>query len=177
MTPKTLTAYAMLAVALPTLALAENNAQPSQPMHRIADITFADLDADSNGGVSREEWAGFLATQMSERLGARADRLIAAGDADGDDMLNHDEIVAGMTALAEERRANHDGQRGRRHRWGHSRDHGEMRSNRHDPMMRAERIFDRADRDENGAIDAEEFTRMRERMAERFERWQERHNG
>ncbi|GAB1381340.1 hypothetical protein MASR1M49_41860 [Pararhodobacter aggregans] len=104
MNAKTLTAVALLMAALPAASFAQSApARPAPPT-----LDFAAADTDGSGGISAEEWTAYSATLHSEmraqRIAERADALIAAGDANGDTALDRDELIAAMTAQADERR-------------------------------------------------------------------------
>ncbi|MET4101112.1 hypothetical protein ABIE58_000528 [Roseovarius sp. MBR-78] len=57
---------------------------------------FAEADADGDGKVSRDEMVARMTAQATERVEARADRMIAHHDADGDKMLTLEEMQSGM---------------------------------------------------------------------------------
>ncbi|GAB4264273.1 MAG: hypothetical protein Kow0013_11350 [Pararhodobacter sp.] len=134
MKTKTLTAVALILAALPVMGFAQ--AAPGRPP--MPQLDFATADADGSGGISAEEWTAYARTlaqtMRAERLGARADALIAAADADGDGVLTRDELIGGMAALGDERREARAEGRGM---FG-GRMHGEWRGDR-DGMMRGER--------------------------------------
>lgn len=104
MKTKTLTAAAVILAALPALGWAQQ-AQPMRPQMPAFD--FAAADTDASGGISSEEWTAYTRTlrdgMRAQMLGARADALIAAADANGDGSLTRDEIIAGYTALGAQR--------------------------------------------------------------------------
>ncbi|MCA0207339.1 hypothetical protein [Pararhodobacter sp.] len=165
MNAKTLTAVALLMAALPAASFAQGApARPTPPT-----LDFATADADGSGGISAEEWTAYSATLHTEmraqRMAARADALIAAGDANGDTALDRDELIAAMTAQADERREARGEGRGRmgammaRHhggedhgRWGRGGERGEMRGERGGERreMRGERGGDRGPRAMSG---------------------------
>lgn len=143
MNAKTLTAVALLMAALPAASFAQS--APVRPTPPTLD--FAAADTDGSGGISAEEWTAYSATLHSEmraqRIATRADALIAAGDANGDTALDRDELIAAMTAQADERREARGEGRGRmrammaRHhggddhgRWGRDGERREMRGER-----------------------------------------------
>lgn len=176
-TPRTLTAIALLAFALPTMAFAHGDRGQARMV--MPQLDFAQMDTNADGGVTQQEWTTFITAQVAERqaerLATRADRLMDAADADADGVLNRDELIGGMEALAQTRReARAEGGRreGRRGMRGHRRGGGRM-----DPAERAAHIFERADRDESGTLDAEEVAMIQERMESRMQRWQERRGG
>ena len=203
MKTNTLTAIAALLVALPTLGFAQASGQgmarPAMPV-----VDFAAADANADGGISQEEWVAYAATMAGSRgaarMAERADGLLAAGDANGDSQLNRDEIIAGMTALRDQRRAERgergDGQRGGRMRGHHDGDgagHGRqggwrgmfgglfggddrgpqgMRGGADgmEPGERAGRAFEWIDRNGDDRIDAEELAEMQTFVQRRMER-------
>lgn len=194
MTTKTLTALALVLAAVPAMSWA----QEGRPMrHQPPQIDFAAADADGSGGISAEEWTAYvtseIAVRRAEAMSTRADALIGAGDANGDGMLDRDEVIAGFTILGDQRRemranrhAEGDGggwMRGHGRR-GHDGDRGEMRGHHgHDgdraerrgggamePGQRAGRAFERIDANGDGQIDAAELAAMQEMMQRRMER-------
>lgn len=184
MTFKTLTAAAVILAVLPVAGFSQS-ARPAMPT-----LDFATADADGNGGISAAEWQAYTATlmqgMMAERIGTRADALIASGDANADGALTRDELIVAMTANAEamrdgrgqrgegrgERmRGHHDGERGMR---GH---HGEGRGERDDDRrgdrdgmrghggMDQGRGFARIDDNNDGAISPEELAQAQAFMS------------
>lgn len=177
--PRTLTAVALLVFGLPTMALAHGDGGQGRMGMMMPQLDFAQIDSDANGGITEQEWTTYIVAQVaqrqSERFAARADRLMEAADGDSDGMLTRDELVGGMEALAETRReARAEGGRreGRRGMRGHRRGGDRM-----NPADRAAHIFERADRDESGTLDADELAMVQERMESRMQRWQERRGG
>lgn len=171
MRTKTLTAAALALALIPTLGLAQEG-----PRHPMPQFDFSAADADASGGVSYPEFTAYLQAQMqerrAERLGDRADRLLAAGDADGDGALTRDELIAGAGALGDERRArmrDHGDSRGAERR--EMRGHGPRGM---DPERMANRLFDRIDSDNDGQVSPDEAQIAQERMQERFQRRQAR---
>ncbi|WP_323037405.1 hypothetical protein [Pararhodobacter sp.] len=184
---KTLTAIAVVLAAIPAISWAQ---QGSPMRQQPPQIDFATADADASGGISSEEWSRYVTEQMTARraeaMGTRADALIEAGDANGDAALTRDELIAGFTALGEQRREDRGergdrGDRGDRAGWhGHGQGHGHGRWGRGDDdrgrgdwgrMDRGDRsaqIFERMDQNEDGQIDAEELTQMQEHMQRRM---------
>lgn len=177
MTKTSLTALAVILLALPVVGQAQDSTRPAMPV-----LDFATADANGDGGITPDEWAAYAATLMQGRMGqgiaSRADALLAAGDANGDGMLTRDELVAAMTSHAEDMHQNRgEGMRGRhgdgegRHGWG--RGHGNHRgADRGDNRGETGfgRAFSRIDRDNNGVISAEELAdaqSMMERMGQR----------
>lgn len=166
MRTRTLTAAALILAALPTLALAQTRPAPV--------LDFAAADTDGDGAISRQEWTTYSGSLMqglrADRLGQRADALLAAGDADGDGALNRDELVAALTAQADQRGERMRGPRGddmaqmrrqgRHHHEGHGGRHGEMRGDRGGD--RAARGFARMDADGNGSLSPEELAQAQE---------------
>ena len=118
MNTKTLTAIALLIVAVPAASFAQSGPMAG-PMAGMTPPTldFATADADGSGGISAEEWTAYSATlhsQMRAQMtAARADALIAAADADGNGALTRDELITGMTAMGDARRENRGGLMGR----------------------------------------------------------------
>lgn len=110
----TLTALALVLGTAPLLAQT-----PGTAPERLPAAPFAEIDTDGNGTISPEEWAAHMTARMearlSQRLGAHADALIQAGDADGDGQLNRDELLAALEAVTAERRAEMGERRGPRH--------------------------------------------------------------
>ncbi len=100
----TLTAIALIMAAIPAAGFAQQGM--NRPMMPTFD--FAAADANADGGISADEWGayttGLMQTARSERVGARADAIMQAADSNSDGMLNRDELVAGLTARAEEMR-------------------------------------------------------------------------
>ncbi|MCC5986935.1 MAG: EF-hand domain-containing protein [Pararhodobacter sp.] len=137
-------------------AMAGNRSDTAQParMPAMMGADFADIDADGDGRISPEEWAGFLAegreAMRARMIEARVEALFEAADADGDGLLSREELAAGMEALHAERMAAREarreawseargteradmrprarGERGERGRagWRHGRMHGRM---------------------------------------------------
>ncbi len=103
MNTRTLTAVALILAAIPVAGFAQS--APMRPA--MPTLDFATADADGSGGISAEEWTAYSTTlrdaMRAEMIGARADALIAAADADGDAALTRDELIAGMTAMHDER--------------------------------------------------------------------------
>ena len=116
MKTKTLTAAALILAALPALSWAQQGGMQGgmqgqmqgQMRPQMPALDFATADADGSGGISAEEWTAYTQTlrdaMRAQMLGARADALIAAADANGDGSLTRDEIIAGYTALGDQRR-------------------------------------------------------------------------
>lgn len=176
MTSKSLTALAVILLALPLSAPAQETTRPAMPA-----LDFAAADANGDGGITSDEWAVYAAAlmqgRMAARIEARADALLSSGDTDGDGLLSRDELRTAMTARMEdmreargERMRGHDGE-GRRHGWGRP-SHGERaegRGERHRDGGHG-RAFSRIDQDDNGIISAEELAQaqaMIERMGQR----------
>ena len=105
MNAKTLTAIVLLMAAVPAASFAQSANMPARPTPPTLD--FAAADADASGGISAEEWTAYATTLHAEMrtqmIGARADALMAAADADGNGSLTRDELVSGMTAVADQR--------------------------------------------------------------------------
>lgn len=178
MNAKTLTAVALLIAALPAASFAQGApARPTPPT-----LDFAAADTDGSGGISAEEWTAYSATLHSEmraqRIAARADALIAAGDANGDTALDRDELIAAMTAQADERReargerrgpmggmmrgmmGGHHGEDGHgRGGWGRDGGRPEMRGDMHGPRG-GERGGDRGPRAMGGDRAGHGFARI-----------------
>lgn len=174
---KTLAVLAIAAAAVPVAALAETPAsRKDQRVTRIFDrldlnkdgkITRAELkeyreaqfktaDADGNGAINSIEMAAFVKARMTERLNARFTAL----DTDKNGKITLDEMRSGKAKRA--RKARRGGGRwgGRKGRYG----------------------FWRMDRDGDGAISKEEFTRVAQRrghrrVAYRFVRYDDNRNG
>ena len=187
---KTLTAAALVLGLVPGLAVAQSR------MGQMPQIDFAAADVDGSGGLSSAEFGAALQTMMqngrSAMIAEQADALIAAGDADGDGLLSRDELVTGMTSVAETRQANrgdrmgrggHEGgdqagrgQRGERgerggDRGGDRAQQGEgrgERGGRMDPEQRLTQIFSRIDANSDGEIDETELASAREAMQQRM---------
>jgi len=206
MKTKTLTAVALVLAAIPALGWAQSGAPARMGPPQV---DFAAADADSSGGISQAEWTTYVTAQMQERrdarLGAMADELIGAGDANADGLLNRDELMSGFTSMREQRLAargdsdgegygrghrrfggdgDEDGDRGWRGR-GHDDDRGAMRGSRGDrgdrggrmdPAERAIRAFEHFDQNEDGQISAEELADVQDRIERRMERRAGRYN-
>lgn len=192
----TLTALALVLAAVPALASPERGGARAM----LQTLTFAEVDADGDGGVTLEEWRSFLAARgdalRAERVSARVAELMA-GDADGDGLLSAQELSARMAALHEERRAARAewrearrAERAEGRGWGrHEGRHEDRRAGRRgedrgwdrrggrglgmDAASADERIvrsFQRIDRDGDGRLTEAEFERARAEMQARIER-------
>lgn len=165
MKTKYLTAFVVTLVTVPIIGFAQG---AGQGMARMAtpQVDFATADANSDGGITSEEWVAYAetmaVTQRSTMIGARADELIAAGDANGDSLLNRDELIAGMTALRDQRRSER-GERGegRRGDWmrGHH-DNDEARGDRGGLRGMIGGMFGHGDRSGRGFEDMRGGDRM-----------------
>ncbi|MEY1556408.1 EF-hand domain-containing protein [Yoonia sp. R2331] len=127
------------------------NAVPVAAQDRADRPDFATLDADGDGMLTLEEMQAAGAARF------------AAADADGDGALSAEELTAQMSERAargadrmiERLDENGDGLL----------QQAEMQDSR--MADRAERLFARADADEDGSISAEEFEAVKERMGKR----------
>lgn len=170
---KTLTALAVILLALPVAAQTPDTARPAMPT-----LDFATADANGDGGITSDEWATYAAAlmqgRMAEGITARADALLAAGDADADGLLSRDELVTAMTARMDEMRGErmrgHDGE-GRGHGWGRHHDDDDRAEGRGARGERGMgRAFSRIDQDDNGVVSSEELAQaqaMMDRMGQR----------
>jgi len=95
---------------------------------------FGEADADGDGKVSRDEIVARMTARAAERIEARADRMIARHDRDGDGMLTLEEMRSGPAGRMFGRLdADGDGAISREefdrmrdmHRKRHGRDHGQ----------------------------------------------------
>lgn len=98
---------------------------------------FGRADADGDGAITRAEMLAGMAAEAE----ARADRFFQSFDGNGDGSVTEAEIAEARAAREEERD-----------------------SNRRARML--ERLFERADQDEDGVISAEEFEAVQARMGE-----------
>lgn len=122
-------ALVMVAGAMPAMAETGSNRTAGPGLiQALLEVEFAMIDADGDGRISPEEWAGFRADHREAmRAGlieARVDALFALGDADGDGLLSRDELATAMALLHAERMENragwrevHEGMRGRMRGW------------------------------------------------------------
>lgn len=122
-------------------------AQKSGGMHR-APISFEQADQDGNGEISKEEFS------------ARHEARFNDADANGDGSLDRDELLGSARKSAEQRvdamierfDENGDGVLSQ----------DELPQPRQ--SKRADKAFDRMDKDENGSISKAEFDEAKERM-------------
>lgn len=118
MKTKSLTAIALMLAVLPVAGFAQGGPQAGAARPAMPAFDFAAADTDSSGGISLEEWTAYTTalrdTMRSERLGARADALLEAGDADGDGLLSRDELIASLGARGDEMRGQMQDRRGER---------------------------------------------------------------
>jgi len=178
---RTLAILAAAAVAVPVAASAEAPASRKDArVNRIFDrldlnkdgkITRAELkeyreaqfkaaDADGNGTINSIEMAAFIKARMGERLNAR----FAALDTDKNGKITLDEMRARKSARKSAGKSASKGRRGKRR------------------GLRGRYAFWYMDRDHDGAISKEEFTRVAERrgyrrVAIRFARLDDNRNG
>jgi Ca2+-binding EF-hand superfamily protein len=181
----------LAALALAALATAPALASSGRagPGAMLQSLTFAQIDADTDGGITLGEWRTFVTSRAealrAEAISGRVARLIE-GDTDGDGLLSAEELTARIGTLADERRAQMAERRGERRAEGRHEGRGQ-RSYRHgsegrtsmgmgrheaamEPGERIVRMFQRFDRDGDGRITEAEFDTAKARMQERLER-------
>lgn len=83
------TILSVLALASISASAAEGDA-PKKPKHDPAK-TFAKLDSNSDGSISKEEWA---ASPQAKKDAARADKVFGNKDKDKDGKLSKEEFTA-----------------------------------------------------------------------------------
>lgn len=117
-------------------------------------VDFAMLDANGDGQITPDELTANKAARFE------------AADVNGDGALSADELAARVTAMAEDRAANRVA---RMIAHLDENEDGVLQQSELDARGgdRAARRFDRADRDDNGSIDAEEFEQVQERAERR----------
>ena len=113
---------------------------------RAAD-RFDAADTNADGKLSVEELAAARDTRVADRITQMVERL----DTDGDGMVSKDEMQARADARGENRVRGERGERGGKHRDGQRGGHN------------IERMFDRADTDDNGTLNAAEWEAMGQR--------------
>jgi len=130
--------------------------------------SFADLDLNSDGGVTQEEMAAHAAS--------RAEARFTQTDANGDDALSAEEMLAHAETQRAERLAtriadriekadaNGDGLLQQSELQAQADERAEGRGDR------GNRVFERFDEDEDGTLSAEEFAKAAEAAGERGER-------
>ncbi|WP_319826369.1 EF-hand domain-containing protein [Thalassovita sp.] len=142
----TLTAGAGSALAFGKDRMGGHHMGPREPFQ------FEEVDADKDGKITQEE--------IAAHFKARFD----AADTDKDGALSAEEMAAQMQAKQAERMTN------RAKHMIVDRDANDDGKLSYDEMQpkRADRMFDRLDADNDGAISAGEFTAMQDRMDKRF---------
>lgn len=184
----TLTALALVLASVPAVASAD---RAGGARALLQDLSFADVDADADGGVTLEEWRAFVTARAESLRSAAIESRVAAlmeGDADGDGLLSPDELTLRMAALRDERRAARAEMRGEgedRRGWGrHEGRHEGRYEGRHEgrggdraggragmePGEWIVRSFQRIDRDGDGRLTEAEFAEAVSRMQDRMGR-------
>lgn len=197
MKPKSATAILALAAALMAApAFAQSGPQSDGAATRPALPAFAEIDGDANGTVTLDEWRAFhtarAETRRAERIEARVSALFEAADADGDGAITREELAAGLQSLDESRREQAAERRGERAEGGERRAERGDRGGRAHGAHRQQgprghraggfgsafgadgdqwlvRSFQMIDRDGDGQITEEEYTRVQERFQRRVE--------
>ncbi|HBZ43882.1 MAG TPA: hypothetical protein DEO85_07450 [Maritimibacter sp.] len=136
-------------LAIPTMATARDGGpRMGGAMGAHVEMTFADLDTDGNGQITEEDFA------------AQAEARFSDADADGDGAVTPEEMAAGIVAQMNERLAGVEAE---------DRPSDTQVAARAEWM--AERLFARADTDNNGTLEADEMTPKRDfgRLIDRFD--------
>jgi Ca2+-binding EF-hand superfamily protein len=150
-----LTLAGLVAASFSTVAMAEGRGGDRQG----AMFDFTAMDANADGQVTKDEVAAFQAGR------------VAALDTDKDGNLSAAELIAGQTArekAQDDRRAAHMAARMLERRDA-NKDGVLSLSEMTLAKGRGDKMFDRADTDNNGAISKAEADVMMEKMAERMD--------
>lgn len=197
MKPMTATVVLALAAAMlsaPALASGHRGAGPAAMLEAM---NFAQIDANSDGAITLDEWRSFVTAQMDARRTARIDTRVDAlmeGDTDGDGALSREELSNRIATLGEERRAGmHEARAERgegrerghrsemrghgRHGGGYGGHHAQGRMGAADSDTWIVRSFQRVDRDGDGRVTEAEFTQALAQMQERAAHHAERREG
>jgi Ca2+-binding EF-hand superfamily protein len=157
-------------VTLVALGLGATNVQ-ARGADRPAMPTFEQLDTDSSGSVTLQDFQAFFASRVTTRQDEAIAKLMERAGEDG--KLDEAGLRAGLEALRSEQR-DAMGEQMRDGRKGRGDDHG--RKGREDRADRGsergqmgERMFSRIDTNSDGSVDAAEYEAFTTRMAERME--------
>lgn len=165
----TVTLAAMVAASFSTIAQADAGGRGGDRMGQI--FSFQDMDANSDGKVTKDEITAFHAAK------------VAAMDTDKDGNLSEAELIAAQTARKAEREAEREARREAKmaKRLMEKRDankDGVLSLAEMAPLPdRADKMFARIDTDGDGAISKAEADVMAEKMAKRGDDRDKEHRG